>query len=110
MSRVVRWMLASAAVAACACGGGPAQQVAAPVGAPIGDPFPPVDVSCRSASDCAIKDVGNCCGYYPLCVNTAYPADPQRIRQICAERGLASPCGFPAIAGCDCQQGACVGK
>ena len=33
---------------------------------------PDLDRSCRVDADCAVKNVGNCCGYLPACVNTAH--------------------------------------
>ncbi len=101
-------LVVGVALLVAACGGAsqPTQSVSDPA---LSSPFPPVDVSCQSATDCVIKDVGNCCGYYPRCVNAAFPADPAGVRRICEEQGLASVCGFPTITACDCVQGACVG-
>ncbi len=102
-------LVVSAALLVAACGGAsqPSETVSDPAQSAL---FPPVDVSCQRAADCVIKDVGNCCGYYPRCVNAAFPADPAGVQRICAEQGLVSACGFPAITGCDCVQGACVGQ
>ena len=36
---------------------------------------PTLDTSCRVDSDCAVKDVGNCCGTFPACVNVDSPAE-----------------------------------
>lgn len=68
-----------------------------------------IDYTCRQDSDCAIKDVGNCCGYYPQCVNAAAKTDPARVAALCAKEGQAGVCGFPSITGCRCVEGRCAG-
>jgi hypothetical protein len=68
-----------------------------------------VDYSCKAAADCAIKDVGNCCGAYPQCVNKDSPTFPEKVKAECAAQGMSSICGFPSISGCDCVEGRCVG-
>jgi hypothetical protein len=68
---------------------------------------PPVDRSCRVNADCAVKNVGNCCGYYPACVHRNSPTYPERVRARCQREGMASVCGFPEIAGCVCVAGRC---
>ena len=35
-----------------------------------------VDSSCKVDADCTVKNVGNCCGYYPACVNVSSATDP----------------------------------
>jgi hypothetical protein len=80
---------------------------------PSRDPLPPgqtpvaVDYSCKADADCAVKNVGNCCGYYPACVNTRSPTDPQGVQAECARKGMMSVCGFPEISSCTCKQGRC---
>ncbi|MFD0739947.1 hypothetical protein ACFQZQ_11740 [Lysobacter koreensis] len=66
-----------------------------------------VDSSCRSDADCTVKDVGNCCGYFPACVNVNSPTDPKGVQAQCAKSGMASVCGFQEISGCQCVQGQC---
>lgn len=78
----------------------PAQSVAVPAAAKI-------DRSCRSDSDCAIKDVGNCCGAMPACVNVNSPTDPQGVQDACAKSGRMGVCGFREIESCQCVQGQC---
>ena len=82
----------------------------------MSDPLPPqrapgtpavVDRSCRSDADCAVKDVGNCCGRYPACVNKDSPTDPAAVRAQCEKNGMASVCGFREIAACTCNAGQC---
>lgn len=64
--------------------------------------------SCKEDADCVIKDVHNCCGYYPRCVSKDYTPDIEAVKQRCAEQGMASVCGYPEITGCECSDGKCV--
>jgi hypothetical protein len=83
-----------------------------------GGPLPPeriddtrgevkVDTSCRTDADCTVKNVGNCCGHYPACVNVTSPTDPKGVQARCAKSGMAAVCGFPEISGCSCVKGSC---
>jgi hypothetical protein len=65
------------------------------------------DLSCRVASDCDVKNVGNCCGYFPACVNKDSPVDPEAVRAECARTGNSSVCGWKDIQACDCVAGQC---
>lgn len=67
-----------------------------------------VDYTCRNDADCAVKDVGNCCGYYPACVNKDSPTFPEQVKAECEKQGRMAVCGFPEIAGCQCVQGRCA--
>ena len=67
-----------------------------------------VDYSCTTDADCTVKDVGNCCGYYPACVNVNARTDPKAVQARCAKSGTASVCGFPVINGCSCVKGQCT--
>ena len=62
---------------------------------------PGTDLSCETDSDCEIKDVGNFCGYYPMCVNKGYEPNPPEIK--------SAVCGFKEIRGCKCVENECVG-
>jgi len=81
----------------------------------MSDPLPPevlpapveLDRSCRTDADCTVKNVGNCCGYYPSCVNVDSPTDPEGVQAQCARRGMASVCGHPVLEGCACVRGRC---
>ena len=77
----------------------------------IDDPkLPPeikVDTSCRTDADCTVKNVGNCCGQYPACVNVDSATDPKGVQARCAKSGMAAVCGFPEISGCSCVKGTC---
>ena len=64
---------------------------------------------CQTDSDCAIKDVGSCCGYRPQCVNKNTPTFPEQVRARCGHEGRVGICGFPAITGCQCVAGKCSG-
>lgn len=66
-----------------------------------------LDMTCKTDADCTVKDVGNCCGYYPACVNVDSPTDPEGVKAQCARSGMASVCGFQEIASCSCRQGRC---
>ena len=67
-----------------------------------------VDRSCRSDADCAVKNVGNCCGYYPACVNRGSPVFPERVKAECLAKNMSGICGFPDIKGCACVAGSCT--
>lgn len=68
-----------------------------------------VDYSCKTDADCTVKDVGNCCGRYPACVNRASPTFPERVKEECEKKGLAGVCGFPDIRSCQCVAQQCRG-
>ncbi len=90
----------------------PEPVLAAPVAAPPAlavseDLAQAIDFSCQQASDCAIKNVGNCCGYFPACVNQASPTFPEKVLADCAAKGMTSICGFPEIAACSCVDQRC---
>lgn len=84
----------------------PADQ-ATPVSDPVaGDPLAP-DRSCRTAADCAVKNVGNCCGMMPACVNRDAPVDPAAVKAQCEREGRMSVCGFNDVQACACVAGTC---
>ena len=64
---------------------------------------------CSSNSDCVVKDVHNCCGYYPRCVNRDYIPDIEAVVRKCKEKGIVSVCGWAQISKCKCRQNKCVG-
>lgn len=69
-----------------------------------------IDTSCRVDSDCAVKNVGNCCGYAPACVNRTATPDPAAVKAECERLGLQSTCGFREIPGCSCDGGRCAAR
>lgn len=66
-----------------------------------------VDYSCSTDAECAVKNVGNCCGYYPACVNADSPTFPEQVKAECERTGTSSICGFPVIEACQCVAGRC---
>ena len=68
------------------------------------------DYSCKTSADCAVKDVGNCCGQYPACVNKDSRTFPAQVRAQCSKEHRMGVCGFPAIHGCECVAGRCEGQ
>jgi hypothetical protein len=123
------FVLAMAMLAGAACthqgASAPDAVAATPAAAPapvigdvaVADTTPPrdksepgvVDYSCTTDADCAIKDVGNCCGSYPACVNTDSPTFPAQVKAQCVESRMSSVCGFPVLTGCQCVENRCEG-
>lgn len=66
-----------------------------------------VDDRCAVDADCAVKNVGNCCGEYPACVNKNSPTFPEQVKADCAREGRMAICGFPVISGCRCIEQRC---
>jgi len=83
---------------------------------PMSSPTPPRQVrpevtvvtSCKTNADCAVKNVGNCCGAMPACVNKDSPTDPDAVQAQCAAKGMMSTCGFAEISACQCDNGQCA--
>ncbi|ORY17302.1 hypothetical protein BCR34DRAFT_597093 [Clohesyomyces aquaticus] len=62
--------------------------------------------TCLVASDCAIVNHGNCCGYYPVCAASAAVFTQQ---DACPDPSHSvGVCGYPEIRRCGCQAGVCV--
>ena len=59
-----------------------------------------IDTRCKSSADCAVKNVGNCCGAMPACVNRDSPTDPQAVQAQCQAKGMMGICGFREISAC----------
>ncbi|MBM3231854.1 hypothetical protein FJZ21_00550 [Candidatus Pacearchaeota archaeon] len=68
-----------------------------------------IDYSCNKDSDCVIKDIHNCCGYYPACANKNARTDPDFVSKFCSEEGLYSVCGWASIKSCGCLNNKCQG-
>lgn len=68
-----------------------------------------LDDSCSADTDCEVKNVGNCCGMMPACVNRAFAPDPAQVQAQCAKEGRAGICGFQELSGCQCVDSRCVG-
>ncbi|MDG2526345.1 hypothetical protein P6166_13370 [Stenotrophomonas sp. HITSZ_GD] len=91
-----------------ACSASPAQPADKPAPRPSSAAAAaPVNLSCRTDADCTVKNVGNCCGAAPACVNVDSPTDPAAVMAQCQASGRMSVCGSPAITGCQCVQGQC---
>ena len=103
-------LLLAVAVGACAATPSPekADAVAPKAGEADAGGAGEVDRSCRTDADCTVKNVGNCCGYYPACVNVDSETFPEQVKADCERRGMASVCGFPVIESCRCEEGQCV--
>lgn len=68
---------------------------------------PEPDRSCQVDADCAVKNVGNCCGYYPACVNVDAETFPEQVKAACEREGRMAICGFPEIESCRCVSQRC---
>ncbi|HVI60326.1 MAG TPA: hypothetical protein VM619_15830 [Luteimonas sp.] len=68
---------------------------------------PVLDHACKADADCAVKNVGNCCGAMPACVNKDSPVDPAAVQSQCAQDGRMGVCGFREISSCSCNAGRC---
>ena len=77
----------------------PARETRAPV---------TVVTTCKTSADCAVKNVGNCCGAMPACVNQDSPTDPAAVQAQCQAKGMMGVCGFREISACQCDNGQCV--
>ena len=69
-----------------------------------------IDYSCQNDEDCLIKDVHNCCGFYPRCTNKNALVNGELVSEFCENEGVSSVCGFPSIDYCACENNKCVGK
>lgn len=72
-----------------------------PVGQIIPENKNKIDLKCQNGSDCQIKNVGNQCGYYPMCVNKNFQPNPPELNSMI--------CGFPSIDNCRCIENKCQG-
>ena len=66
-----------------------------------------IDRSCIADGDCVIKDVHNCCGYYPQCVNKNAQVNPEMVTMICDKNQLGGICGSDTIKECECMKQKC---
>jgi len=82
---------------------------------PMSAPYPPTQAkpsaqlvyACARSADCAAKNVGNCCGAQPACVNKDSPTNPEAVRAQCEASGTMGICGFREISACQCVSGRC---
>ncbi|AZR27824.1 hypothetical protein NX80_016715 [Xanthomonas vasicola pv. arecae] len=122
MSRVQSWCLSSLLLLAClvaiGCAATPPTDAATPSSTsssqPAGNPAPakPITVTttCRTDADCTVKNVGNCCGAFPACVNVNSATDLKGVLAQCQASGMMSVCGFRQISACQCVAGQCAAK
>ena len=66
-----------------------------------------VDYSCHVDADCAVKNVGSCCGAYPACVNSASPTFPEKVKEQCGKSHQMGTCNIPVVDACTCVEGRC---
>ena len=67
-----------------------------------------IDSSCQTNEDCVKKNVGNCCGEFPRCVNKNFEPAPDFVSEKCKDENLFSGCGFVAFNSCICKDTNCV--
>jgi hypothetical protein len=103
-------LLAACSASPAQTAGGPTPGTGAPATSPAAPSPPTLDLSCRTDADCTVKNVGNCCGAAPSCVNVDSPTDPAAVMAQCQASGRMSVCGFPQITGCQCVEGQCSAK
>ena len=113
MSAALRRVVLVAAallLAACAGTGDAASPVAREAASSASKGAPgTVDFSCTTDAECTVKNVGNCCGEYPACVNVDSPTFPEQVKAQCAAEGMSSICGYPSISSCQCVDNRCEG-
>ncbi len=80
----------------------PAKEVVAP-----GIELPIDPRQCEADADCIVKNVGNCCGYYPSCVNVSHEPDLEAVTKKCEEDDRTATCGYPEISHCTCVEHRC---
>jgi hypothetical protein len=69
--------------------------------------LPALNLRCQTDADCTVKNIGNCCGYLPACVNKASPTAPDLVLARCAASSEEPICDHPMIYACLCEQGIC---
>ena len=102
------FVLSLAAIAGCSAAPATTGEPPAPTTSNTAGSAPQLDTRCHTDADCTVKNVGNCCGAFPACVNVASPADPAAVQAQCRASGRMSVCGFREISGCQCKQGQCT--
>ena len=102
-----RWLILACCLLLAACASAaPRGGLDAPPELAIEAPAEP-DRSCKVDADCAVKNVGNCCGYFPACVNRNAKVFPEQVKAACEREGRSSICGFQEISDCRCVQNRC---
>jgi hypothetical protein len=102
-----RWLILTGCLMLAACAGAaPRSDLDSPPALAIEAP-PEPERSCQVDADCAVKNVGNCCGYFPACVNRNAQTFPEQVKAACEREGRSSVCGFREISACRCVQNRC---
>lgn len=65
------------------------------------------DFTCSEHSDCDVKNIGNCCGFYPKCVRADFCPDLEGVDKWCKTNMMMSVCSFSEIHACVCEAGTC---
>ena len=69
-----------------------------------------INYTCEQAQDCEIKDVRNCCGYHPKCVNKNSIVNGTLVKELCEHGAQTGLCGFQDIKSCKCEKNMCIGS
>ncbi|MBB4768474.1 hypothetical protein DYQ94_15650 [Xanthomonas sp. LMG 8993] len=116
LSRCLSTLLLLACLVSIGCVAAPPADTAAPPPAtgsasgPATGKTVTVTTTCRTDADCTVKNVGNCCGAFPACVNVNSATDPKGVMAQCQASGMMSVCGFREISACQCVAGQCAAK
>ncbi len=68
-----------------------------------------IDYRCNIDSDCEIKNVNKCCGYFTECVNKNTEIDENLIIKLCLQESKFPVCAFYKINQCGCARNKCTG-
>ncbi len=69
-----------------------------------------INYSCTQDQDCVNKDIRNCCGYFPKCVNKNFEPNHELVSSLCQSEKTFSVCGFEEISSCVCSNNKCEAK
>lgn len=61
-----------------------------------------LNASCKTDDDCVIKNIENCCGYYPKCLSKEAVLNPEEVERLC-EGENATGCPIASLGYCRCQ-------
>mmetsp|Transcript_26191 Transcript_26191/g.77483 ORF Transcript_26191/g.77483 Transcript_26191/m.77483 type:complete len:144 (-) Transcript_26191:428-859(-) len=67
------------------------------------------DYYCNEHTDCAVKNVGNCCGNFPECVSVSFCPDLPSVESWCKSNDISSVCGWHNVQACVCENKKCQG-
>ena len=62
-----------------------------------------LDSSCTMDNQCVVQNVGDCCGYFPMCINSDSVLVPSEVTDICANQ-KTTDCKPMVISYCRCQK------